>query len=121
VQPLSDIPAKKTGSTKWNMPQEPVSRLGRRVTKHGKTECDGSVLTISMFHAGGLLVPDVSPQPGKERPFVGVQMKCCHTYVRAYLNPAQDAYVGWCPRCAAQVRFEIVSEGGSTSRFFEAG
>ena len=58
-----------------------------------------------------------SPRP---RPFVGVMMKCCRTYVRAYLNPAGEAFVGWCPRCAAQVRIEAVAEGGSTNRFFEA-
>ncbi|MBW3542872.1 MAG: hypothetical protein KY476_21630 [Planctomycetes bacterium] len=59
------------------------------------------------------------PQPAV-RPFVGVHMKCCHVYVRVYRNAAGDAYVGWCPRCAAQVRLEIVPEGGSRERFFEA-
>jgi hypothetical protein len=54
------------------------------------------------------------------RPFVGVLMKCCRTYVRAYLNAAEDAFVGWCPRCAAKIEIEAVDEGGSTSRFFEA-
>lgn len=47
-------------------------------------------------------------------------MKCCNRYVRAYLNAAGNAYVGWCPQCAAQVRFRIVKEGGSRNRFFEA-
>ncbi len=47
-------------------------------------------------------------------------MKCCNMYVRAYVNQMRDAYVGWCPRCAAQVRIEIVQEGGSSDRFFEA-
>ena len=54
------------------------------------------------------------------RPFVGVMMKCCRTYVRAYLNAADSAFVGWCPRCAGKVEIEAVEEGGSTSRFFEA-
>jgi hypothetical protein len=59
--------------------------------------------------------PNMAP-----RPFVGVMMKCCRTYVRAYLNAAECAFVGWCPRCAAKVEIEVVEEGGSTSRFFEA-
>jgi hypothetical protein len=54
------------------------------------------------------------------RPFVGVHLKCCHTYIRAYANHDRSAYVGWCPRCAAAVRIPIVEHGGSTSRFFEA-
>jgi len=58
-----------------------------------------------------------APRP---RPFVGVLMKCCRTYVRAYLNKTQDAFVAWCPRCGAQIRIAAVEEGGSTSRFFEA-
>lgn len=63
------------------------------------------------------------PEGGRvpqQRQFVGVLMKCCRTYVRAYLNAHQDAFVGWCPRCAAKVEIEAVEEGGSTSRFFEA-
>lgn len=55
---------------------------------------------------------------GQGRPFVGVHMKCCNAYVRAYMNQAGDAYVGWCPRCAVQVRMNIVAEGGSSSAFF---
>jgi hypothetical protein len=64
-----------------------------------------------------------SPEAGRSptpRPFVGVLMKCCRTYVRAYLNAGRDAFVGWCPKCAAKVEIEAVEEGGSTSRFFEA-
>jgi len=63
---------------------------------------------------------DESRKPPMPRPFVGVLMKCCRTYVRAYLNAAEDAFVGWCPRCAAKVEIEAVEEGGSTARFFEA-
>lgn len=60
-------------------------------------------------------------QTGSEgRPFVGVHLKCCNTYVRAYVNAQGDAYVAWCPRCAAAVRIDIVESGGSASRFFEA-
>jgi len=58
--------------------------------------------------------------PGESRPFVGIHLKCCNTYVRAYANHDRSAYVGWCPRCAAAVRIPIVKEGGSNSRFFEA-
>ena len=60
------------------------------------------------------------PAPATQRrPFVGVLLKCCNIYVRAHLNVQQDAYVGWCPRCAAAVRIEV-SADGSRSRFFEA-
>ena len=62
---------------------------------------------------------EARPTPG-QRPFVGVLMKCCRTYVRAYLNAAQTAFVGWCPKCAAKIEIEAVEEGGTTSRFFEA-
>ena len=62
---------------------------------------------------------DTSKRQPEKRAYVGVHMKCCNVYVRAYINPAGDAYVGWCPRCAAQVRLEIVQEGGSRGRFFE--
>ncbi|MEX0716987.1 MAG: hypothetical protein WD066_10380 [Planctomycetaceae bacterium] len=54
------------------------------------------------------------------RPFVGVHLKCCNVYVRAYLNADGTACIAWCPRCAAQVRIEVVKEGGSPDRFFEA-
>jgi len=60
-----------------------------------------------------------SEQP-QERPFLGVHLRCCNVYTRLHLNAAKDAYVGWCPRCAKQVRVDVVEEGGSTSRFFEA-
>ncbi len=61
------------------------------------------------------------PKPNpKERPFLGVHLGCCNVYSRLYLNAANTAYVGFCPRCAKQVRAEVVEEGGSTNRFFEA-
>jgi len=47
-------------------------------------------------------------------------MKCCNVYIHARINAAQDAYVGWCPKCCKQVRINIVAQGGSSSRFFEA-
>lgn len=63
---------------------------------------------------------DDSNQQRERRPFVGVHMKCCNVYVRAYINQTGDAYVGWCPRCASQVRLQIVHDGGNRGRFFEA-
>ncbi len=64
-----------------------------------------------------MTTPSGNPQ---ERSFVGVHLRCCNVYVRIHLNVAKDAYVGWCPRCAKQVRVNVVKEGGSTGRFFEA-
>jgi len=61
-----------------------------------------------------------SEQPANGKPFVGIHLKCCNVYTRAHLNAQSDAYVGWCPRCAAQVRIRVVQDGGSNSRFFEA-
>ncbi|MGE3314191.1 MAG: hypothetical protein AB7O26_03670 [Planctomycetaceae bacterium] len=65
-------------------------------------------------------MPDSQPSSPTPRPYVGVHLKCCSVYVRAYLNAAGDAFVTWCPRCAAQVRVEVSNEGGSDARFFEA-
>ena len=65
-------------------------------------------------------MPAQEPVSDANRPFVGVLMKCCRVYVRAYLNAGQDAFVGWCPRCAAQVRVGVVEQGGSSDRCFEA-
>lgn len=63
---------------------------------------------------------DENPSSPQERPFLGVHMKCCNVYLRAHLNQTRDAFVGWCPRCAAPVRIQVVEEGGSNSQFFEA-
>jgi hypothetical protein len=60
-------------------------------------------------------------QQGGPRPHVGVKMNCCNVYIYAYVNAQKEAFVGWCPKCARQVRIPIVKEGGSTSRVFEAG
>ena len=60
------------------------------------------------------------PVDGQGRPFIGVRMTCCGAYTRAYLNAAKDAFVGWCPKCAKQVRLNVVEQGGTTSRFFDA-
>lgn len=54
------------------------------------------------------------------RPSISVLMKCCHVYVRIYANARADAFVGWCPRCAARVEVPIVDEGGTDRRMFIA-
>ncbi|MCX6831802.1 MAG: hypothetical protein NT028_06645 [candidate division Zixibacteria bacterium] len=53
-----------------------------------------------------------------DRPFIGVVFKCCKVYSRIYLNKQRTAFVGWCPRCAAQIRIKV-SPDGTDARFFE--
>ena len=53
------------------------------------------------------------------RPFIHVRFACCNVYTRIYRNRAGDAYVGWCPKCAKQIRVKI-DPRGTDSRFFEA-
>lgn len=53
------------------------------------------------------------------RRFVGVHFNCCDVYTRVYINRARSAYVGYCPKCAKQIRLKI-GPGGSDSRFFSA-
>jgi hypothetical protein len=65
-------------------------------------------------------MPERRAESGHPRPFLGILLKCCRVYVRAYLNPAGTAYQAWCPRCAARVEIAVAEQGGSTSRFFEA-
>ncbi|RKX23753.1 MAG: hypothetical protein DRP45_09765 [Candidatus Zixiibacteriota bacterium] len=55
----------------------------------------------------------------RKRPFIGIHFKCCHVYQRLYLNKAGNAFVGWCPKCAAKAEV-MVSSSGSKSRFFDA-
>jgi hypothetical protein len=62
---------------------------------------------------------ETSP-PTQPKPFVGLLMKCCRTYVRAYLNSSGDLFVARCPRCATIVRIKVAEEGGSPNQFFEA-
>lgn len=58
-------------------------------------------------------------QSRRGRPFIGVHFKCCNIYQRIYLNRAGDAFVGWCPKCAAKA-YVKVAPGGSKSRFYTA-
>ena len=62
-------------------------------------------------------------KPGKEspgqRPFLGVHFACCDVYSRVYLNRAKTLYLGNCPHCARQVRFQV-GPGGTETRFFTA-
>jgi len=55
----------------------------------------------------------------KERRFLGVRFACCDVYARVYVNQAETAYVGNCPRCAKRIEIGI-GAGGSDSRFFTA-
>lgn len=54
------------------------------------------------------------------RPYIGMLFRCCHIYLRIYLNRDGTAYAGSCPRCGVQVQIQT-GEGGSRSRFWAAG
>ena len=56
---------------------------------------------------------------GRGRRFVGIRFACCDVYTRVYVNRAETAYEGRCPRCFAEVSIRIGPEGGSC-RFFTA-
>lgn len=55
----------------------------------------------------------------KPKPFIGIHFKCCKVYSRIYLNAKGDAFVGWCPKCAAKTVVKV-SPTGSKSSFFTA-
>lgn len=56
--------------------------------------------------------------PTTAKPVVGVHLRCCNVYIHLHPNAVKDAFVGFCPRCAAPVRVPIVAHGGSTGRIF---
>jgi hypothetical protein len=53
------------------------------------------------------------------RPHIGIIFKCCRIYARLYLNRKGNAFVGWCPKCAAKLEVKV-SPTGSRERFFIA-
>ncbi len=53
------------------------------------------------------------------RPYIGMLFRCCHIYLRIYLNREGTAYTGACPRCAARVHIKAAT-GGSRARFWAA-
>ena len=53
------------------------------------------------------------------RKYLGVHFECCGVYQRIYLNKAETAFVGWCPRCTRRVEVKV-SPTGTTDRFFSA-
>jgi hypothetical protein len=58
-------------------------------------------------------------QPAARRRFVGVRFACCDVYVRVYLNRAETAYQGHCPRCSKRIELKV-APGGTDERFFTA-
>lgn len=54
------------------------------------------------------------------RPWLSVKWRCCSVYSRVYRNRRGDTYEGRCPKCGTPVK-ATVGEGGTSSRFFEAG
>lgn len=51
--------------------------------------------------------------------FLGIRFACCDVYTRIYLNRAQTAYEGRCPKCARPLHIRV-GPGGTDARFFEA-
>ena len=45
--------------------------------------------------------------------------ECCNIYRRVYINKEGNAYEGHCPKCFAEVKVQIGTDGSDT-RFFRA-
>ena len=60
-----------------------------------------------------------SPDERHARRFVGIRFGCCGVYARVYINRAETAYVGHCPKCGRVARLRI-GPGGTDCRFFTA-
>ena len=54
-----------------------------------------------------------------QRRYVGIRFACCDVYTRIYVNRAETAYEGYCPKCSRPVRISI-GPGGTDCRFFTA-
>ena len=64
--------------------------------------------------------PSENPSKSRRiRQYLGVHFECCGVYQRIYLNKAETAFVGWCPRCATRVEIKV-SPTGAKERFFSA-
>lgn len=86
---------------------------------------DASAPSEKMIVAGENF--DLTSDPGSSearrssppRRYVGVHFACCNVYTRIYVNRAETAYVGYCPRCSRKMRLRV-GPGGTDQRIFTA-